>query len=78
MFATCSELEIGDKIRILSGGDLMKNDKITKNIKFKTPYGTIAKVVNYDDVSGLYIYKDTYNNIRYISSEYILNNLISK
>lgn len=55
----------------------MKNDKITKNTKFKTSYGTIAKVVNYDDTSGLYIYKDNYNNSGYKSGEYILNNLIS-
>lgn len=65
------------KYLILSGGDLMKNDKITKNTKFKTSYGTIAKVVNYDDTSGLYIYKDNYNNTGYKSDEYILNNLIT-
>lgn len=52
----------------------MKNDKITKNTKFKTSYGTIAKVVNYDDTSGLYMYKDNYNNTGYKSDEYILNN----
>lgn len=54
----------------------MKNDKITKNTKFKTSYGTIAKVVNYDDTSGFYMYKDNYNNTGYKSAEYILNNLI--
>lgn len=55
----------------------MKNDKITHNTKFKTSYGTIASVVNYDDTSGLYMYKDNYNNTGYKSAEYILNNLIS-
>lgn len=44
---------------------------------FKLEYGIAAKVVNYDDTSGLYIYKIPKNGeYGYASREYILKNEI--
>lgn len=46
-------------------------------VKFKI-YGTTAHVVNYDDVSGKYIYKITgsKSDYGYMSKENILENII--
>lgn len=47
------------------------------NKMFKLEYGAIAKVINYDDTSGLYIYKNLNDNsVSYKSKEYILENEI--
>lgn len=54
----------------------MKEVEIHNGYKFKTEYGVIAKVVNYDDTSGLYMYVDSYKNVGYKDGIYIISNKI--
>lgn len=54
----------------------MKHKRISHGTKFYTPYGTIGVVVSYDDVSGMYITKDNYGNLRYYDDFIILRNLV--
>lgn len=55
--------------------NVLKNT-IYNGYKFKTEYGTIAKVVNYDDTSGLYMYIDGYKNTGYKNGIYIISNKV--
>ena len=54
------------------------DNRIPNGTKFYTPYGTIGVVVNYDDVSEMYITKDNYGNLRYYDAFIILRNKIDK
>ena len=59
----------------LNLNDIIRNT-ISNGYKFKTHFGTIGIVVNYDDTTKTYLYRDDFNNYHYGKGTYIIQNKI--